>query len=103
MVRLSLPQESSRSLSWGHQDKDSTPCSCARSVRSGALEFRRSHTKIRGSWSFGIAVINLVGKSGSHTTALTAFLPKLFKVRLSFFALTSHTVTNPPLLPVTRM
>lgn len=65
-----------------------------------------------------MAVINLVGYSqrqhlfaekqdslltlsGSQATALTAFLPKLFRVKLSFFALTSHTVTKPPLLPVT--
>lgn len=41
--------------------------------------------------------------SGSQATALTGFLPKLFKVKLSFFALTSHTVTKPPLLPVTMM
>ena len=41
--------------------------------------------------------------AGSQATALTAFLPRLFKVKDSFFALTSHTVTNPPLLPVTRI
>lgn len=41
--------------------------------------------------------------SGSHATALTALRPTLFKVRLSFFVLTSQTVTKPALLPVTRI
>lgn len=41
--------------------------------------------------------------SGSQATALTAFLPRLLRVRLSFLALTSHTVTKPPLLPVTMI
>ena len=41
--------------------------------------------------------------SGSHATELTAFLPRLLRVKLSFLDLTSQTVTKPPLLPVTRM
>lgn len=41
--------------------------------------------------------------SGSQATAPTDFLPKLLRVRLSFFDLTSQTVTNPPLLPVTMI
>ena len=40
---------------------------------------------------------------GSHARALTAFLPSLFNVKLSFLVLTSQTVTNPPLLPVTKI
>ena len=87
---------------------------------SGALEFLRSHSNIKGSVSRGIAVISLVGYnrisatkhyvntsiatlSGSHAIELTDFLPRLFRVKLSFFALTSQTVTNPPLLPVTMI
>ena len=89
-------------------------------TRSGAFEFLRSQTRITGLVSSGVAVISFVAYgdfsqhatdlqsliltfSGSHATALTAFLPKLSSVKLSFFALTSHTVTNPPLPPVTRM
>ena len=56
-----------------------------------------------GSCSKGTAVMSLVGFSGSQATALTAFRPELFNVKLSFFVLTSQTVTNPPLLPVTKM
>jgi hypothetical protein len=41
--------------------------------------------------------------SGSHATALTGFLFKLFNVKLSFLALTSQTVTKPALVPVTRI
>ena len=41
--------------------------------------------------------------SGSQATELTAFLPKLFKVKLSFLDFTSQTVTKPPLLPVTSI
>lgn len=41
--------------------------------------------------------------SGSQATALTAFRPRLFNVKLSLLVLTSHTVTKPALLPVTKI
>jgi hypothetical protein len=41
--------------------------------------------------------------SGSHAIALTDLRPRLFSVKLSFLALASHTVANPPLLPVTKI
>jgi hypothetical protein len=75
MVRLSLPHESNKSLSCWHHESDNTPESCPRMVFSGAFEFRKSHTRIRGSCSRGTAVMSLVGFSGSQATALTAFLP----------------------------
>jgi hypothetical protein len=56
-----------------------------------------------GSCSRGIAVISLVGFSGSQATALTALLPILFNVKLSFLVFISQTVTKPPLLPETIM
>ena len=103
IVRLSLPQDSRMSLSCVHQERDSTPWSCAWRVFSGAFVLRRSQTRTRGFWSVGMAVTSLVGTSGSHDTALTDFLPKWFNVNVSFLALTSQTVTKPPLLPVARM
>src|SRR5271156_817043 len=101
MVRLSLPHDSSKSLSCTHHDKERTPESWPRSVFSGAFEFLKSQTRMTGSCSRGTAVINLVGFSGSQATALTAFRPELLSVRLSFLVFISQTVTNPPLLPVT--
>ena len=39
--------------------------------------------------------------SGSQATAATGFRPRSLSVRLSFLVFTSHTVTEPRLLPVT--
>lgn len=103
IVLLSLPQERSNEGSCADHARDSIPCSCNLSVRSGAFEFRRSHIKMSGSWSFDVAVASFVELSGSQAIALIALRPRLLSVKLSFLALASHTVAKPPLLPVTRI
>ena len=101
-VLLSLPEDSKISLSCWHHESERTPCSCPCKVLSGAFEFRRSHSKITGAESSGVAVNNYVALFGSHAIASTA-LRLLFRFKVAFFVFKSHTVTNPPTEPVARI
>mmetsp|Transcript_19616 Transcript_19616/g.59384 ORF Transcript_19616/g.59384 Transcript_19616/m.59384 type:complete len:228 (+) Transcript_19616:750-1433(+) len=67
-----------RLVSWGHQDRLSTPCVCPRhSVSGRSVDERRSKRRTTGFWSSLEAVMRCWPFSGFQHTSEIAFCPRM--------------------------